>query len=82
MIEVDLATESSATIRAKALRHIAYYKSASEPVHPRVLWAVPDTRRAEQIADVLARLPADAKRLFAICLLDETVAFLAAEARS
>lgn len=82
MIEVDLATESSATIRAKALRHIAYYKSASEPVHPRVLWAVPDTRRAEQIADVLARLPADAKRLFAICLLDETVAFLTAEAHS
>jgi hypothetical protein len=82
MIEVDLATESSATIRAKALRHLAYYKSASEPVHPRVLWAVPDTRRAEQIADVLARLPADAKRLFAICLLDGTVAFLAAEAHS
>lgn len=82
MIEVDLATESSATIRAKALRHLAYYKSASEPVHPRVLWAVPDIRRAEQIADVLARLPADAKRLFAICLLDGTVAFLAAEAHS
>jgi hypothetical protein len=82
MIEVDLATESSATIRAKALRHLAYYKSASEPVHPRVLWAVPDSRRAEQIADVLARLPADVKRLFAVCLLDGTVAFLAAEAHS
>jgi hypothetical protein len=82
MIEVDLATESSGTIRAKALRHIAYYKSASEPVHPRVLWAVPDIRRAEQIADALARLPVEAKRLFAICLLDEAVAFLAAEARS
>jgi protein involved in plasmid replication-relaxation len=81
-IEVDLATESSGTIRAKALRHLAYYKSASEPVHPRVLWAVPDARRAEQIADVLARLPAEAKRLFAICLLNKTVAFLAAEAGS
>jgi hypothetical protein len=82
LIEVDLATEASGTIRAKALRHIAYYKSASEPVHPRVLWAVPDARRGEQIADVLARLPAEAKRLFAICLLDKTVAFLAAEAGS
>lgn len=82
LVECDLSTESSATIRAKALRHIAYYKSASEPVHPRVLWAVPDTRRAEQIADVLARLSVDAKRLFAICLLDGTVAFFAAEAHS
>jgi hypothetical protein len=82
LIEVDLATESSGTIRAKALRHLAYYKSASEPVHPRVLWAVPDARRGEQIADVLARLPSEAERLFAICLLNKTVAFLAAEAGS
>jgi Replication-relaxation len=82
LIEVDLATEASATIRAKALRHLAYYRSASEPVHPRVLWAVPDVRRAEQIAEVLRRLPAPADRLFAICLLDEAVAFLAAEAHS
>jgi hypothetical protein len=82
LIEVDLATEASATIRAKALRHLAYYRSASEPVHPRVLWAVPDMRRAEQIADVLRRLPAPAVRLFAICLLDEAVSFLAAEARA
>lgn len=82
LIEVDLATEASATIRSKAMRHLAYYRSASEPVHPRVLWAVPDMRRAEQIADVLRRLPAPAARLFAICLLDEAVAFLSAEARS
>jgi Replication-relaxation len=81
-IEVDLATEASATIRAKALRHLAYYRSASEPVHPRVLWTVPDVRRAEQIADVLRRLPDPADRLFAICLLDEAVSFLAAEAGS
>ena len=82
LIEVDLATEASATIRAKTLRHLAYYRSGSEPVHPRVLWAVPDLRRAEQIAEVLRRLPTPAERLFAICLLDEAVAFLAAEARS
>ena len=81
LIEVDLATEASATIRAKALRHLAYYCSASEPVHPRVLWAVPDARRAEQIADVLTRLPKEAGRLFGVCLLDEVVSFLAAEAR-
>jgi hypothetical protein len=81
LIECDLSTESSATIRAKALRHLAYYRSASEPVHPRVLWAVPDARRAEQISDVLTRLPQEAERLFRVCLLDEVVSFLAAEAR-
>jgi hypothetical protein len=82
LIEVDLATEASATIRSKAKRHLAYYRSASEPVHPRVLWAVPDVRRAEQIADVLRRLPAPADRLFSICLLNQAVSFLAAEASS
>ncbi|HYM46570.1 MAG TPA: replication-relaxation family protein [Solirubrobacteraceae bacterium] len=82
MIEVDLATEASGTIRAKATRHIAYYRSAAEPVHPRVLWAVPDHRRAEQIADVLHRLPDIARRLFSVCLHDEVAAFLASEARS
>jgi hypothetical protein len=82
LIEVDLATEASGTIRAKATRHLAYYRSASEPVHPRVLWAVPDTRRGEQIANVLRRLPAPADRLFSICLLAETVSFLASEAHS
>ena len=82
LIEVDLATEASGTIRAKTLRHLAYYRSASEPVHPRVLWAVPDTRRAEQIADVLHSLPAPAERLFSITLLNQVVAFLAAEASS
>jgi predicted DCC family thiol-disulfide oxidoreductase YuxK len=82
LVECDLATESSATIRAKAERHLAFYRSGSEPVHPRVLWAVPDGRRAAQITDVLRRLPAPAERLFAVCLLDEVAGFLAAEARS
>jgi hypothetical protein len=82
LVECDLATEASTTIRSKANRHLAFYRSASEPVHPRVLWAVPDMRRAEQIVDVLRRLPPPADRLFAICLLDKAVAFLAAEARS
>ncbi len=82
LMECDLATESSATIRAKAERHLAYYRSGSEPVHPRVLWAVPDVRRAEQIAGVLRRLPDPAGRLFAVCLMDEVASFLAAEADS
>jgi hypothetical protein len=82
LIEVDLATEASTTIRAKAERHLAFYRSGSETVHPRVLWAVPDVRRAEQITGVLRRLPAPAERLFAVCLLDVVPGFLAVEARS
>jgi hypothetical protein len=82
MIEVDMATEASATIRAKARRHLDFFRSGSQPVHPRVLWAVPDVRRAEQIQSTLAGLPTDAKRLFAVCLQDQAVERLVSEARS
>lgn len=82
VVEIDMATEASTTIRSKATRHLAYYRSGGEPVHPRVLWAVPDARRAEQITDALAGLPTPAERLFAVCLLGEAVGFLAREARS
>lgn len=82
MIEMDMATEASATIRSKALRHLAYLRSASEPVHPRVVWAVPDARRAEQVGEVLRRLPAPADRLFSVCLMDEVMGFVIREARS
>lgn len=82
MVEVDMATEASPTIRSKASRHLAYYRAAREPVHPRVLWAVPDARRAEQIEGALAGLPTPAARLFTVCLLNEVVGCLAAQARS
>jgi hypothetical protein len=86
MIEVDLSTEASGTLQAKLKHYLAHYRSGSEQrehgVYPRVLWAVPDARRAAQLADVLERLPAEARRLFAVCLLDKTVAFLAMEARA
>ena len=82
MVEVDMATEASTTIRAKARRHLDFFRSGSEPVHPRVLWAVPDERRSEQITAILAGLPADAKRLFAVCLQNQVVEQLVSEARS
>jgi protein involved in plasmid replication-relaxation len=85
-IEVDLATEASGTILTKARRYIAHYRSGSEQaehgVYPRVLWAAPDARRAEQIEDALRRLPAEGARLFTVCLLAEAVACLAVEAGS
>jgi hypothetical protein len=81
-VECDMATQSGSTIRTKVDRHLAYWRSGSEPVHPRVLWTVPHQRRAEQIQDVLRHLPAEQARLFAVCLAGEVVSFLAAEARS
>jgi hypothetical protein len=82
MIEVDMATEASTTIRAKARRHLDLFRSGSEPVHPRVLWATPNQHRVEQITSTLAGLPTDAKQLFAVCLHDQVVGRLVSEARS
>lgn len=79
-IEVDLATEAMGTILAKAKRYLAHYRSGSEPIHPRVLWAVPDAHRAERIHSALGRLPAEAQRMFSVCLLGEVVKCLTTEA--
>jgi hypothetical protein len=79
-VEIDRATQSGATIRTKAERHLAYWRSGSEQVHPRVLWVVPDRRRADQIEAVMRQLPSEAQRLFAVTPASEFVPFLAAEA--
>lgn len=83
MIEVDLDTEARGTLRAKAERYLAHYRSGSEQgahgVYPRVLWAVPNGQRAGQLTDAM---PDEASRFFSVCLLSEAGAYLAAEARS
>ncbi len=85
-IEVDLASESGRTIARKTVRYLEHYHSGREQrehgTYPRVLWAVPDQQRAEQITGVLDRQPAEARRLFTVCLLDRVVDLLASEASS
>jgi hypothetical protein len=85
-IEVDLATEHAGTLRAKCVRYLAHLHSGEEQrthgTYPRVLWAVPDDHRAEQITAVLGRPPESTHGLFSICRFDEIATFLAAEARS
>jgi len=85
-VEIDLATEHAGTLLVKANRYLAHYRSGSEQreagIYPRVAWAVPDPRRAEQIERVLRRLPGEAQKMFVVCLQDELVALLADEARS
>jgi hypothetical protein len=85
-VEVDLATEALTTVKAKALRYHEYFRTGTEQaergVFPRVLWIVPDARRAEAVQETLAPLPADAHRLFAVATTSEVLALLTSEARS
>lgn len=63
LIELDMASESPATITRKGRTYLAHYRSGSEQqrhgVYPRVLWAVPNERRAEIVTDALSALPAE-----------------------
>lgn len=85
LVEFDLATESAATVEGKLRRHLAYRASGQElrehGVDPRVLWLVPDPRRAEVMWELLRKLDADERRLFAVAGHREAIAFLASEAR-
>jgi hypothetical protein len=86
MIEVDQATESRRALTRKLAQHLEYYRSGTEHqasgTHPRILWSTPDTARAEQLQALIDQQPEDAKPLFAVCRFQDTVAFLAREARS
>ena len=85
-VELDLGTEHAATLIVKGKRYLAYYRSGEEQsrydVFPRVVWTVPDRRRADEIAEALRRLPTGTERLFVIWPYDEVIGRLAAEAAS
>jgi hypothetical protein len=84
LLEIDMDTESAATVRSKALRYFEHYRSGREQadhgVYPRVLWVVPTRKRAERVATVLQTLPVGAARLFGVCGFDETIEVVCAEA--
>lgn len=86
LIEVDLGSESARTIARKATVYGEHYRSGAEQhehgVYPRVVWLVPDDVRAEQVEGVLARQPAETRRLFTVCRFDDAVNLVAAEARA
>ncbi len=69
-IEVDLSTESLTTVGSKCRSYIAYRHSGQEQrllgTFPRVVWVVPNIRRAKGISQVIARLPDDARELFTV----------------
>jgi hypothetical protein len=84
MVELDLATEATGALLTKFKRYQAHRLAGNEQrehgIYPRVLWAVPDQRRIQQVEAVLDQLPAETRRLFDVCRLDEAVPHLAAEA--
>jgi hypothetical protein len=76
-LEVDLGTEHAPTIGRKCDLYRSYWMSGTEDertgVFPRVLWLVPDERRAEVIRRVIRRQPDEATALFDVALLRAVV---------
>jgi hypothetical protein len=71
-IEVDRATESLKRIRTKARQYLDYWRSGREQerlgAFPRVLWSVPDEKRAEALCRTLAELPDPAAEMFVVAV--------------
>jgi hypothetical protein len=79
-LEVDLGTESAATLSRKLATYRGYWQSGTEQarqeVFPKVLWLVSDVERGGVLSKVIARQPGDARSLFTVALQDEAVARL------
>jgi hypothetical protein len=77
-VEVDRATEHLPTVLRKCAQYDRYWRTGSEPhqVFPRVLWSVPDERRAEAIDQAIGRTPSLTADLFRVATTDETLAAL------
>jgi hypothetical protein len=83
-VEVDLATESLPTVERKCLGYIDFWRSGIEQqahgVFPVVLWLVPTEARFLKLKEVIARLAADARHLFAVMLAADGPQWLVAPA--
>src|SRR5262249_45730797 len=77
-LEVDLGTESAATIARKAKVYEAYWRAgaAHAPHHhplPRRLWLAPDEKRADALRAVLRRQPAELAEIFDVVVATRAV---------
>jgi Replication-relaxation len=83
-VEVDLATESLPTVERKCLSYISYWRSGTEQqahgVFPVVLWLTSTEARLQKLQEVITRLAADARHLFAVMLHADGPAWLTAPA--
>jgi hypothetical protein len=80
-VEIDLGTESPATILRKCQAYRAYELTGDETRHygvfPGVLFIVRDAKRGRTIATVIGRLDANGRELFAVATGDEAIRVLA-----
>ena len=71
-VEVDLATESLVRVRSKCQTYLDYFATGIETdlhgVFPKVAWVVPDDRRHDQVARVIAAMPAPASEMFTVTI--------------
>ncbi|QII04367.1 hypothetical protein BH93_02405 [Rhodococcoides fascians A25f] len=69
-VEIDRATESLTTIRAKCQAYAAYWRSGTEQasagVFPKVVWIVPSEHRAHGIRRTISRLNQAEQQLFTV----------------
>jgi hypothetical protein len=85
-VEVDRDTERVGALKRKLDRYDQHVASGQEQdrhgVYPRVVWAVPNTRRAAQLHEVIERQGRLARRLHVVTTHDALVPLLVSEARA
>lgn len=76
-VEVDRATESSPVVVSKNNAYLAAWRGGGEEaragVYPRVLWVVPDRRRAADVEAICAAAPSAPSGLFVVALDHQAV---------
>jgi hypothetical protein len=73
-LEIDCSTEGRRALERKCRAYLAaYHASISREVFPRVVWVPLTMRRAEQLVEVCASLPAEAWKLFTVTTPDRLI---------
>lgn len=85
-IEYDLATEAAGSLTTKLKRHLAYRASGTELADhggdPKVLWLVPDARRARYLRRLIECLPEHDRDLFDVTEHHDAIALLGREVQT
>jgi hypothetical protein len=83
-VEVDRATESIGRVARQCERYRAYQdtglEQVREDVFPKVLWTVPDERRADQVAAAVRRNQPTTEDLFAVVEFPRALSVLVGDA--
>lgn len=74
-VEIDRGTEHLPTVVRKCLQYVAYWQSGAEPhpIFPRVLWSVPDDRRADAVTAAIRGSQRLLAELFEVATTEQTI---------